>query len=70
MPYRSKSQQKKFHAMEERGEISAVEVHKWDEATKRQPGGFGALPERVKAKKGANRKRTKVKGKAKKGRKY
>jgi hypothetical protein len=44
MPYKSKAQQRKFHAMAATGEISQAEAHKWDEATKRAPGGFKALP--------------------------
>jgi hypothetical protein len=41
MPYQSKAQQRKFHAMESRGEISPATVKHWDKATKN----FAALPE-------------------------
>lgn len=34
MPYESKAQRAKFHAMEERGEISHSTVKEWDEASK------------------------------------
>ena len=44
MPYKSRLQQRKFHAMANSGEMSKAEVHKWDEATKRVPGGFKGLP--------------------------
>lgn len=46
MPYASKAQQRKFHAMAARGEISQAKVHEWDEATKHTSGGFKALPDR------------------------
>ena len=49
MPYASKAQQRKFHAMEARGEISHATVHEWDEATKHKPGGFKNLPARARA---------------------
>lgn len=45
MPYKSKAQQRKFHAMLERGEIEESTVKEYDEATK---GKYGSLPERVK----------------------
>jgi hypothetical protein len=44
VPYKSKAQQRLFHAKAATGEISQAEVHKWDEATKRVPGGFKGLP--------------------------
>lgn len=50
MPYKSKAQQGKFHAMAARGEISQAKVHEWDQATKKQPGGFKALPGHVRKK--------------------
>ena len=34
MPYKSDAQRKKFHAMLNRGEISASTVHEFDEASK------------------------------------
>ena len=74
MPYKSRAQQRLFHAMAARGEISGAEVHKWDEATKRQRGGFKRLPERAgvtakKAKTKGFRKGPKRRPKAKRGRK-
>jgi len=33
-PYKSEAQRKKFHAMKERGEISAKTVEHWDKASK------------------------------------
>ena len=48
MPYKSKAQQRKFHAMAARGEISKAKVAEWDAATKAKRGGFKALPARVK----------------------
>lgn len=45
MPYKSRAQQRKFHAMLNRGEISASTVKEFDEATK---GEYGSLPEHVK----------------------
>ena len=42
MPYKSDAQRRKFHAMEDRGEISAATVHEFDEASKGKD-----LPERV-----------------------
>ena len=49
MPYKSKAQQKYFHAAEARGEISKKTVDEFDKATK---GKYGKLPEHVKKKKG------------------
>lgn len=48
MPYKSKAQQKLFHAALDRGEIAADTVAKFDQQTKKQKGGFKALPEHVK----------------------
>lgn len=42
MPYKSDAQRKKFHAMEERGEISSNTVKEFDKASKGKK-----LPERV-----------------------
>jgi hypothetical protein len=36
MPYKSRAQQGKFHAMLERGEISKKVVDEWDKASKGQ----------------------------------
>jgi len=44
MPYKSKAQQRKFHAMEARGEISPKTVSEFDKATN-----FKGLPEKVSA---------------------
>jgi len=52
MPYASRSQQRLFHAKEERGEISPKVVHEFDEATKHKKGGFKKLPEKKMAKGG------------------
>lgn len=41
-PYKSDAQRRKFHAMEDRGEISHSTVEHWDEASKGKK-----LPERV-----------------------
>lgn len=43
MPYKSDAQRKKFHAMEDRGEISHSTVSEWDHASKGKK-----LPEHVK----------------------
>jgi hypothetical protein len=43
MPFKSKSQFRKFLAMAERGEISKKELHKWMKETKN----IDELPERV-----------------------
>lgn len=48
MPYKSKAQQAKFHAMESRGEISHETVKEWDAATKKKKGGFAGLPDKAK----------------------
>lgn len=50
MPYKSRAQQKKFHAMEARGEISHSTVKEFDKATN-----FGSLPDRVRKKKARRR---------------
>lgn len=47
MPYKSEAQRKKFHAMEERGEISPKVVKEFDKASKGKK-----LPKKVKKKKG------------------
>jgi len=46
MPFRSKSQRRKFYAMANRGEISKAEVKKWEHETVDKD-----LPERVGKKK-------------------
>lgn len=46
MPFKSKAQRRKFHAMAARGEISPRTVKEWERETK------GKLPERKKKKKG------------------
>ena len=48
MPYKSKAQQRAMHAKAEEGEIDPEVVKEFDKATKKQKGGFAALPERVK----------------------
>lgn len=48
MPYASKAQQRKFHTMAARGEIDQKTVKEWDRETKKAPGGFKVLPEKVK----------------------
>ena len=45
MPYKSKAQERLFHAKEERGEISAEVVKEFDKASKGKK-----LPEKVKPK--------------------
>ena len=55
-PYKSEAQRKKFHAMLERGEISAKTVAEFDEASKGKK-----LPERLSSKKNPPRKITSVK---------
>ena len=49
MPFVSDSQRRKFYAMAERGEISKAKVEEYEKETK------GDLPERVKAKKKAQK---------------
>lgn len=51
MPYKSKAQQGKLHAMADRGEISKAVVKEFDEATD-----FSKLPARASLKDGAARK--------------
>jgi len=51
MPYKSKAQQRKFHAMAAKGEISSDVVKEFDKATKKKKGGFAALPEKKNDKK-------------------
>lgn len=46
MPYKSEAQRRKFHAMEDRGEISHKVVAEFDAASKGKK-----LPKKVKAKK-------------------
>ena len=48
MPFVSRSQQRAMHAKARRGEISQDTIKHWDEETKKVPGGFQALPEKVK----------------------
>ena len=53
MPFKSKRQARKLHAMAKRGEISKSKVREWDKATD-----FANLPETApKKKKKAGRKR-------------
>ena len=47
MPYKSDAQRRKFHAMEQRGEISPKVVREHDQASKGKK-----LPERVRPKRG------------------
>ena len=47
--YESKAQARKLHALAARGEVSAAEVKKRDEATQKA-GGFAKLPARAKPK--------------------
>ena len=49
MPFASEAQRRKFYAMSERGEISKEKVAEYEKETK------GDLPERVKAKKKAQK---------------
>jgi hypothetical protein len=49
MPFVSEAQRRKFYAMSERGEISKAKVAEYEKETK------GDLPERVKAKKKAQK---------------
>lgn len=49
MPFASESQRRKFYAMAERGEISKEKVAEYERETK------GDIPERVKAKKKAQK---------------
>lgn len=46
MPFKSRAQQRRFHANPPLG-ISKAKVHEYDEATKGQAGGFAALPEKA-----------------------
>lgn len=55
MPYKSKAQQRAFHAKLARHEISPAVVHEFDQATK---GHYGDLPERVKRGKRPTRRKT------------
>ncbi len=47
MPYKSRAQARKFHAMEKRGEIDPATVREFDRATN-----FDRLPEKVRPKRG------------------
>lgn len=49
MPFASEAQRRKFYAMAERGEISKAKVAEYEKETK------GDIPERVKAKKKAQK---------------
>jgi len=64
LPFKSKAQNAALHAKAARGEFPKAKLKEWESKTD-----YGSLPEHVKPKK-ENRKRTKVKGKAKRGRKY
>lgn len=46
MPFKSKAQQRFLEAKRPKG----VNLKEWEQATKAQPGGFKALPERAKPK--------------------
>jgi hypothetical protein len=49
MPYESTAQQRWAHSESGLKALGGqAKVHEWDEATKAQPGGFKALPKRVK----------------------
>ena len=54
MPFKSKAQRRKFHAMAARGEISKATVAKWEKHTKGKK-----LPERAKKKSALRRTRRK-----------
>lgn len=47
MPFASKAQQRLFYAKMNAGEMPASTVKEWTESTKKQPGGFKGLPEKV-----------------------
>lgn len=64
MPFKSKSQNAALHAKAARGEFPKEKLKEWESKTD-----YSNLPEHIKDKK-SNRKRTKVKGKAKRGRNY
>lgn len=53
MPYKSKAQQKKFHADPK---LRQHAKH-WDEETKKTKGGFKALPKKVRKKKSKSKKK-------------
>ena len=53
MPFTSEAQRRKFHAMQERGEISKSKVEEYERKTK------GDLPERVKKREEAKKKAVK-----------
>lgn len=48
MPFKSKAQQRFMFAAEARGEVPKGTAQEWADATKKQKGGFKALPEKVK----------------------
>lgn len=47
MPFKSRKQAAYMHVLASRGEIPKDTVEKWDEETKKQKGGFSALPVRA-----------------------
>ena len=47
MPFRSVKQQRAMEAKAGRGEISKKVIKEFETATKKQPGGFSSLPEKV-----------------------
>jgi len=47
MPFRSKSQQRWMFAAEARNELPKGTARRWAKETKKQKGGFTALPEKV-----------------------
>lgn len=51
MPFKSRSQQRKFFAMARTGEIPKSTAMEWAHETQKQPGGFRKLPEKVRKKK-------------------
>jgi hypothetical protein len=55
MPYKSRAQQRAFHAKLARHEISPAVVREFDEATK---GHYGNLPEKIKRGKRPTRRKT------------
>jgi len=51
MPFKSKSQRRKFYAMEEKGEISQSIINEFEKKTPKN------IPEKVKPKKGGGKKK-------------
>ena len=47
MPFKSKAQQRAMEDKAGRGEISKKTIKEFETATKREPGGFSSLPEKV-----------------------